>query len=58
MNNLPISVLDSRAADLRVMSEKYREDARKLNNKSAMLILAATGVIGIILFLFFRFFYF
>jgi vesicle transport protein SEC22 len=52
-----LNILDSRAADLRDLSQKYREDARKLNNKSAMKIVMSVGV-SLILFVLLRFFYF
>uniref|UniRef100_A0AC34QDS3 Synaptobrevin/VAMP-like protein n=1 Tax=Panagrolaimus sp. JU765 TaxID=591449 RepID=A0AC34QDS3_9BILA len=53
-----LNILDSRAADLRDMSAKYREDARKLNTKSFVVkFLAAIGIC-LVIFLFARFYFY
>ncbi|CAD5234611.1 UNVERIFIED_CONTAM: Vesicle-trafficking protein SEC22b-A, partial [Eudyptes robustus] len=53
-----LNILETRASDLSDLSKKYREDARQLNRRSAMIkIFMGIGIAGAI-FLFLRFFVF
>uniref|UniRef100_A0A7E4VFF7 Vesicle-trafficking protein SEC22b n=1 Tax=Panagrellus redivivus TaxID=6233 RepID=A0A7E4VFF7_PANRE len=52
-----LNILDSRASDLRDVSAKYRENARKLNQSNTKLIIAVIGVTLVLIF-FLRFYYF
>jgi len=53
-----LNILETRASDLSHMSKKYREDARQLNRRSAMIKLFMGMGIAVILFLIVRFFIF
>lgn len=53
-----LPVLETRASDLSDLSKKYREDARQLNRRSAMMkLFMGLGIAGA-LFLVVRFFVF
>jgi vesicle transport protein SEC22 len=52
---LEFAVLDDKAANLAVMSKKYKEDARHLNLRSTYMKIAAVVVVIVFGLLFFRF---
>ncbi|KAI1730497.1 regulated-SNARE-like domain-containing protein [Ditylenchus destructor] len=53
-----LNILESRSSDLSNLSKKYREDARRLNQRSAVFKLFVGMGVASILFLFVRFFFF
>ncbi|TKR82106.1 hypothetical protein L596_015879 [Steinernema carpocapsae] len=53
-----LNILESRASDLSDMSRKYRKDAAALNKGNIYFMVAMGGGIALILFIFYRFFWF